>query len=163
MLATINTYYVVKSIHTMSVIATFGVAFLYPLVFTITVRHDPRSLPAMHRIEYTIERLLILPGLMVVVLTGVDATGLARHWGKFFVQWGLGAVVVLGVVVAYVMIPTAERAAALAERDLASSPEGTIELSDEYRLLARRLLVVATLLCALVLVTTLFMAVGLQI
>jgi uncharacterized membrane protein len=162
-LAVLNTYYVVKSIHTMSVIATFGVAFVYPVVFAVTVRHDPRSLPAMHRLEYTIERLLILPGLMVVVLTGADTTGLARHWGKFFVQWGLGAVVVIGVVVAYIMIPTAERAAALAERDLEASAEGAIDLSEEYRVLAHRLLVVATLLCALVLITTLFMAIGLQI
>jgi len=158
--AIVNLYYVVKSIHSMTVLVTFGGAFAYPLAFLIATRNDPRSLPALHRIENTIERLLILPGLLVVILTGIDITSIAHHWGMFFVQWGLSATVVIGVLVLVVMIPGAERAAVLAERDLVASGAGTVSFSGEYRSLARRLLIVGMLLNALVLLTILFMVVA---
>jgi hypothetical protein len=158
--AIINTYYVVKSIHNMTALITFGVAFVYPIAFAVATRHDPRSLPALHRIESTIERKLIVPGLLVVILTGIDITSIAHHWGQFFVQWGLSAAILIGVLLTTFMIPNAERAAALAERDLAASAAGTVSLSGEYRTLARRLLVLGTLLSGLVLITVLFMAVG---
>jgi hypothetical protein len=161
--ATVNTYYVIKAIHVMCVSATFGVAFVYPIAFAVARRHDPRSLPALHRLEYAIERTLIVPGLLVVVLTGIDITAIARHWGMFFVQWGLGVTLVIGVLVMTFMIPTAERAAAVAQRDVTASASGAVSLSEEYRALARRLLIVGTLLSGLVLVTILFMAVGLQL
>ncbi len=162
-IAIINTYYVVKSIHNMAALVTFGVAFVYPIAFAVATRHDPRSLPALHRIESTIERTLIVPGLLVVVLTGIDITSIAHHWGQFFVQWGLSAAVVIGVLVTAVMIPNAERAAVLAERDLTASATGTagvVSLSGEYRALARRLLMLGLLLSAIILITILFMAVG---
>lgn len=158
--AVVDTYYVVKSIHNMTVLVTFGVAFIYPVAFAVAARHDPHVLPALHRIESTIERKLIVPGLLVVILTGIDITSIAHHWGQFFVQWGFSAAVLIGVVVLVVMIPNAERAAALAERDLAASAAGTVSLSGEYRALARRLLILGTLLSGLVLVTVLLMAVG---
>jgi hypothetical protein len=158
--ATVNTYYVVKSIHNMTVLITFGVAFIYPIAFAIAFRNDPRSLPALHRLESAIERKLIIPGLLVVILTGIDITSIAHHWGQFFVLWGFSAAVLIGVLVIAVMIPSAERAAALAERDLAASAVGAVSLSGEYRALARRLLVLGTLLSGLVLITVLLMAVG---
>jgi len=159
-LAVVNTYYVVKSIHNMAVLITFGVAFIYPIAFAVARSHDPRSLPAMHRVESAIERTLIVPGLLVVILTGIDITSIAHHWGQFFVQWGLSAAIVIGVLVTIVMIPNAERAAVLAERDLAASAADTVSLSGEYQALARRLLILGTLLSALVLVTILLMVVG---
>jgi hypothetical protein len=158
--AIVNLYYVVKSIHSMTVLVTFGGAFAYPLAFLVAARNDPRSLPALHRIENTIERLLILPGLLVVILTGIDITSIAHHWGLFFVQWGLTATIVIGLLVLAVMIPGAERAAALAERDVAASGAGTVNFSGEYRALARRLLIVGMALSALVLITILFMVVA---
>jgi hypothetical protein len=158
--ATVNTYYVVKSIHNMTVLITFGVAFIYPLAIAIAFRNDPRSLPALHRLESTIERKLIIPGLLVVILTGIDITSIAHHWGQFFVLWGFSAAILIGVLVIAVMIPSAERAAALAERDLAASAAGAVSLSGEYRALVRRLLVLGTLLSGLVLITVLLMVVG---
>jgi uncharacterized membrane protein len=159
--AIVDTYYVVKAIHSMTVMVTFGGAFVYPLAFAVVSRHDPRSLPAMHRLEYTLERLLIVPGLLVVILTGIDITSISHHWGMFFVQWGLSATIAIGALVSIVMIPGAERAAALAERDMtASAHEGAVGFSEEYRALARRLLIVGILLSALVLITILFMVVA---
>jgi hypothetical protein len=128
-------------------------------MFAVGARHDPRSLPLLHRIEYTVERYLINPGLLLVVLAGIYLASKGHYWSDFFVQWGLGAVVVIGALIGSVMIPTAKRAEQIAARDVAGAGEGAeVQLSDEYRALGRRLSRVGSLLSLLVLVTVLFMA-----
>jgi hypothetical protein len=149
---------VVLAIHIMAVIVAFGVTFAYPIMFSVGARQDLRSLPLLHRIEYSIERRLVNPGLLVVLLAGIYLASKLHVWSAFYVQWGLGAVVVIGAAVGAVMIPTAKRAEALAKRDLAGSGEDAIGLSEEYRALARRLASVGSLLSLLVLVTVYFMA-----
>jgi hypothetical protein len=149
---------VVLAIHIMAVVVAFGVTFAYPIMFTVAVRQDPRGLPLVHRIEYTIERTLINPGLLLVLLAGIYLASKGHYWSDFFVQWGLAAVVVIGALVGGVMIPTAKRAELAAARDVAAGGNGEIVLGDEYRALVRRLTIVGTLLSLIVLVTILFMA-----
>jgi len=151
-------YEVVLAIHIMAVVAGFGVTFAYPVMFAVAARRDPRSLPLLHRVEYTIERLLVNPGLLLVVLAGAYLASDGHHWGEFFVQWGLAAAIVIGALVGAVMIPTSKRAEQIAERDLAAGGDGA-ELSEEYSGLVRRLSTVGTLLSVLVLVTILFMVI----
>jgi hypothetical protein len=159
----------------MAVVVAFGVVFAYPIMFAVAARHDPRGLPLLHRVEYTIERLLINPGLALVLLAGIYLASKGHYWSDFFVQWGLAAVVVIGGLVGSVMIPTSKRAEQLAARDLAAvgtgQPAGGAcqgagqgaggaggPMSDEYRALVRRLTTVGTLLSVLVLVTIVLMA-----
>jgi hypothetical protein len=168
---------VVLAIHIMAVVVAFGVVFAYPIMFTVAARQDPRGLPLLHRIEYTTERFLLNPGLLLVLAAGIYLASKGHFWSDFFVQWGLAAVVVIGAAVGAVMIPTSKRAEQIATRDLAASPEqegvagvagaagagarpaaGEVELSDEYRALVRRLSLVGTLLSVLVLVTIVLMA-----
>jgi len=152
-------YEVVLAIHIMAVVVSFGVTFAYPIMFAVGARQDPRSLPLLHRIEYTIERLLVNPGLVLVLVAGIYLASKGHFWSDFFVQWGLAAVIVIGALVGAVMIPTSKRAEQIAARDLAGSGgEAQAELSDEYRALVRRLSTVGTLLSLLVLLTILFMA-----
>jgi len=142
------------------VVVAFGVTFAYPIMFAVAARRDPRSLPLLHRIEYTIERMLVNPGLALVLLAGIYLASKGHFWSDFFVQWGLGAVIVIGALVGAVMIPTSKRAEQIAARDLAASgdDEAPAQLSDDYRALVRRLSSVGTLLSLLVLLTILFMA-----
>jgi hypothetical protein len=158
-LPAVTFYTVVLAIHVMAVVVAFGVTFAYPIMFAVTGRHEPRSLPLMHRVEHTIERFLINPGLLIVLLAGIYLASDGHHWSEFFVQWGLGAVIVIGALVGSVMIPTAKRAEQISTRDIAASGEGAIHLSEEYSRLVRRLSTVGSLLSALVLVTILFMAI----
>jgi hypothetical protein len=153
-----SAYDVVLAIHIMAVVVAFGVTFAYPLMFAAAAGHYPRSLPVLHRIEYTTERWLVNPGLLVVLLAGIYLASKGHHWSQFFVQWGLAAVVVIGAVVGAVMIPSAKRAEAIAARDLLAAGEETVEPSEEYRAIVRRLTIVGSLLSLLVLVTILFMA-----
>lgn len=156
---------VVLAIHIMAVVVAFGVTFAYPIMFSVAARVQPRSLPLVHRIEYTIERMLINPGLLLVVLAGIYLASKGHFWSHFFVQWGLAAAIVIGALVGAVLIPTAKRAEELATRELADagsgggSGGGGVQLSDEYRALVRRSTVVGTLLSVLVLVTVLFMVI----
>jgi hypothetical protein len=154
-----SAYDIVLGIHIMAVVVTFGVTFAYPIMFAVGARHGARSLPLLHRIEYTIERYLINPGLLVVLAAGVFLAGDGHHWSEFFVQWGFAAVIVIGALVGAVMIPTAKRAEQIAQRDVAAAGHGDPEMSEEYRALVRRLSTVGSLLSALVLITILIMAV----
>jgi hypothetical protein len=150
-------YEVVLAIHVIAVVIAFGVTFAYPVMFTVGARHDPRALPLLHRIEYTIERTLINPGLLLVVAAGIFLASDGHHWSEFFVQWGLGAAVVIGALVGAVMIPSAKRAEEIAARDIAAGDGTEITLSQEYRALAQRLTVTGSLLSLLVLITIVFM------
>jgi uncharacterized membrane protein len=150
-------YEVVLAVHVMAVVVAFGVTFAYPIMFAVAARHDPRSLPLVHRIEYTIERMLINPAMVVVLLAGIYLASKGHHWSDFFVQWGLAAVIVLGALVGAVMIPTAKRAETVAARDVAEAGEGEVTLSAEYQGLVRRLSTVGTSLSLIVLATIVFM------
>jgi hypothetical protein len=154
-----SAYELVLALHIMGVVAAFGVVFAYPIIFAVGARHGARSLPLLHRLEYTIERYLVNPMLLVVLGAGIFLASDGHHWSEFFVQWGLAAVIVIGGVVGSVMIPTSKRAEQVAERDIAASGEGEIVMSEEYQALVRRLSTVGTLLSALVLLTILFMAI----
>jgi hypothetical protein len=157
-------YEVVLAVHIMAVVIAFGVTFAYPIMFAVAAKHGPRSLPLVHRIEYTIERMLINPGLALVLIAGIYLASKGHYWSDFFVQWGLAAVVVIGALVGSVMVPTAKRAEIAAARDLAAIDAGTsgsqpsVEMSEEYRALVRRLSTVGTLLSLLVLATIAIMA-----
>jgi hypothetical protein len=151
-------YEIGLAVHVMAVVVAFGVTFAYPIMYAVGARVQPASLPLLHRIEHTIERWLINPGLLVVVLVGVYLASEGHHWSEFFVQWGLGAALVIGGLVGSVLIPTAKKAEQVAARDLAAGGEKQ-QMSEEYRALTRRASLVGSLLSVLVLVTILFMAV----
>jgi hypothetical protein len=157
-------YEVVLAVHIMAVVIAFGVTFAYPIMFAVAAKHGPRSLPLVHRIEYSIERMLVNPGLALVLIAGIYLASKGHYWSDFFVQWGLAAVVVIGALVGAVMIPTAKRAEIAAARDLAAIEAGAPgaepsgEMSEEYRALVRRLSTVGTLLSLLVLATIAIMA-----
>jgi hypothetical protein len=153
-----SAYDIVLAVHIMAVVVAFGVTFAYPIMFAVTLRHGARSLPLVHRIEYTVERFLINPGLVLVLAAGIFLASDGHHWSEFFVQWGTAAVIVIGALVGSVMIPTAKRAAQIAERDITAAGPSELEMSKEYQALARRLATVGSLLSALVLITILFMA-----
>jgi hypothetical protein len=166
---TATPFHIALAIHVATLMMTFGVIFARPLVFAVASRHDPRSLPLLHRIEYTVERYVMVPGVLVVILSGSYMADWGGHWDAFYVWWGIGVVALIGAALATVMVPTAKRAEEVAQRDLRAAPAGAVAgaaagvvaqaagLSSEYHTLTRRLAVVSTVLGLLVLITMLFM------
>ena len=154
-----SAYEIVLALHIIAVVVAFGATFIYPVMFSVGARRDPRSLPLLHRVEYTIERTLVNFGLLVVLGAGIFLASDGHMWSEFFVQWGLAVVVVIGGLVGSVMIPTAKRAEQLAARDIEAAGGGEIELSEDYRALVRRLGSVGSLMSALVVVTIAIMVI----
>lgn len=152
----VTAYDVVLGIHIIGVVVAFGVIFAYPIMFALAAKHSRASLPLMHRIETLVDRTLVNGGLVVIVGAGIYLATNGKLWSEFFVQWGLGAAIVIGGLVGSVMIPASKKAQRLAERDLAA---GGQDMSEEYRAMTRRLALVGGSLSVLVLVTILFMAI----
>ena len=153
-----SAYEYVLALHIMSVVIAFGVTFAYPILFVVAARRDPATVPVLHRVEWVTERYLVNPALVLVVGAGIFLASDGHHWSEFFVQWGLGAALVIGALIGAVMIPTAKRAEEVAARDLASG-DGSGGVSAEYQSLVKRLTLVGSLLSGLVLLTILFMVV----
>ena len=153
-------YDVVLAIHIIAVVIAFGWTFALPITFAIAAKRDPRSLPLLHHIEVVVTRWMLNPALVVIVAAGIYLASDGHLWSEFFVQWGLGAVIVIGGLVGAVLIPAAQRAEEAVTRDLQGwNGEGELQPSPEYRAAAQRLNLVGSLASGLVLLTILFMAI----
>jgi Predicted integral membrane protein (DUF2269) len=154
-----SAYEIVLAIHIMAVVLAFGWTFALPVMFLVARGHAPRSLPTIHRIEYTSMRVLLNPALVVILAAGIFLASDGHHWSEFFVQWGLAVVVAIGALVGSVMIPTAKRAEQAALEDLQAAGQAAPEPGTTYLSLMRRLNVVGSLLWLLVLLSILFMVI----
>jgi hypothetical protein len=152
-------YDVVLSVHIMAVVFAFGATLAYPVLLGVIGKADSRALPALYKALHAISIRVIMPGLTVVVICGIYMASDHRLWSEFFVQWGLGAVLVIGAVEGMFMSPREKRLVAVADRDLAASGEGPFTPSAEHDALVRRIGATGAALDAIVLLTILFMAI----
>jgi uncharacterized membrane protein len=149
----------VLALHIIAVVIAFGWTFTLPLVYVVATKVDPRSLPVLHRIEYTISRVIANPALLIIILAGIFLASDGHHWKEFFVQWGLGVAIVIGGLLGAILIPTAKRAEEAARRDLEGFSGGIFEPGADYSAAIRRLNVVGSVASLLVLMTIVIMAV----
>ena len=154
-----SAYEIVLAVHVMAVVVAFGWTFTLPIVYAVASQRDPRSLPVLHRIEYTVSRLILNPALVVILGAGIYMASDAHHWSEFFVQWGIGAVIVIGALVGSVLIPAAKRAEEAARADLQGFTGGEFQPGEEYSALTRRLSLWGSAASLLVLLTILFMVI----
>ncbi|HUA11589.1 MAG TPA: DUF2269 family protein [Solirubrobacteraceae bacterium] len=137
-------YDFVVGVHVLAVTVAFGVVFAFPVIRLAAARGPDAA--GAHRLEYTVARYIVNPGLVVVLAAGIYLASSGHHWHQFFVQWGLAMVVVIGALVGAVLIPTAKKAEA--------AVGGT-----DYEMLSRRLVAVGWAVSLLVTVTIVLMAV----
>ena len=155
----VSAYEIVLAVHIVAVVVTFGVIFAYPIIFAVGARADPRALPLLHRVEYSIERRLVNPALVLVLGAGIYLASDRHLWSEFLVQWGIGVVIVIGGLSGAVMIPASKRAEETAQRDIEAAGAGEVQLSEQYRALVRRLNLVGTLMGLLVVATIFVMVI----
>jgi hypothetical protein len=152
---------VILALHILSVIAAFGVLFSYPIFITIGAQLDPGAMPWFHRMQQAVSRWLIGPGLLLVVIFGVILASRYHAWHAFYVQWGIGAAIVMGALEGMFMIPREGRLADLARRDLdeqATQPGTVVTRSAEYQAVFRQVAIGAVALSSIVILTVYFMA-----
>jgi uncharacterized membrane protein len=155
---------VVLAIHILAVVIGFGTVFAYPLLFAAAARNDPGVTPWLLHTRRQLGRYLVNPGLAVVVVAGIYLASKLDQWSMFYVQWGLGAAVVIGAIEGAVVIPRSAKLAAIAERDLAATAVAaggqrtSATWSREYVTGSRALWLGGVALEVLVILTVFFMA-----
>jgi uncharacterized membrane protein len=151
-------YEIVIALHIIAVVIAFGATFAYPVILGAVVRTDPRALPAAYSAIHAISRRIINPGLAAILIFGIYLASKLHLWHAFFVQWGLGVVVVLGALEGAYIGPREKRLVAVAQADIASAgPDGEVVQSAEHRALSRSVGAVGALMDLLVVVTIFFM------
>ena len=144
---------VVTAVHIIAVVAAFGFVIVYPFLALSAGRLDPRSLPALHRSRQQIGRLLVNPGLALILVSGIYLASDLHDWKQFFTQWGIAMVVVLGGLEGAVVMRQERKLAELAETQAAA---GASTLAPEY-VRARNLSQRASWLSAILVIITIYL------
>jgi len=156
MLATITAYGVGLFIHVLAVVLAFGPTFGYGFFVATAERDDPRSVPTVLRAIQKVDRYLVQPGLLVVLLAGLYLLSKGDvSAGESWVSVGFLAIVVLFGLSHGLFRPQTAKALALAESDLKSGDA----LGAEYEAISKRLENAGRLAGLIVAVTIFFMVV----
>lgn len=150
---------IVLAIHIMAVLLAFGIVVAWPLVSQTVERIDPKAVPLIHRVRVLLGRTLVNPGLLLVVVAGVYLAAHDHVWKQFFVQWGIGAAVVLGALEGAIAMRQSRQLAEIAARDVEASGDGPVSWSEEFLSRRTRADQVAMLMAVLVLATVYVMTV----
>jgi hypothetical protein len=151
-------YEVVLALHILAVVIAFGATFAYPVLLGVVAKSDTRALPALYRALHAISQRVIMPGVAAIVIFGIYLASHLHLWSTFFVQWGLGVVIVIGAVEGAYLGPREKRLIEVAEQDVAAAGEGPVSFSAEHDSLVRVIGGVGALMDLLVVITIYFMA-----
>ncbi|HWB68661.1 MAG TPA: DUF2269 family protein [Solirubrobacterales bacterium] len=141
-------------LHILAVVLAFGPTFGYGIFFSVVPQH-PRSAPAILSGIQKVDRYLVNPGMVVLLLAGLYLLS-DGPWdaSDAFISVGFLAIIVLfGLQHAY-FTPRVREAKRLAERDLQSGDA----LSEEFVALGQQIGKVGTLAGLIVVLTIFFMA-----
>ncbi len=158
MLVAVAFYEVVLALHILAVVIAFGATFAYPVLLGVVAKSDTRALPALYRALHAISQRVIMPGVAAIVIFGIYLASHLHLWSTFFVQWGLGVVIVIGAVEGAYLGPREKRLIEVAEQDVAGAGEGPVSFSAEHDSLVRVIGGVGALMDLLVVITIYFMA-----
>lgn len=156
MAATITGFGIGLFIHVLAVVLAFGPTYGFAFFVAAAEESDPRSVPTVLRGVLEIDRFLVTPGLIVILLAGIYLL-IDGHISasELFVTVGFIAIVVLFGMAHGFFRPNTKRALELAERDLAAGDT----LSPEYEELSKRLETGGKVAGAIVAITIFFMVV----
>jgi len=155
-LAAVTAYEIGVFIHVLAVVVAFGATYAYPVFLTVAERTSPQSLPTVLRGMMKADRVLVTPGMVVILIAGLYLVADAGiSLGEPWISIGFLAIIVLFGLTHGYFAPRTREALALVERDLAAGGE----LSPEYHALSKRVGTVGQLAGLIVVVTIFFMVV----
>jgi hypothetical protein len=155
LLANITDYSVGLFIHILAVVLTFGPTFGYGFLFSVLPKY-PRAAPGLIGGMQKIDRYLITPGMLVILLAGIYLL-VEGPWqsSETFVTVGFVAIIALLGLQHGFFRPQEAKAKEIAERDLKAGDT----LSAEFEEVSRRLGTVGPIAGLIVVVTIFFMTV----
>jgi uncharacterized membrane protein len=148
-------YKIALFLHILAVVLAFGPTFGYAFFFSVAPQY-PRAVPAIMAGIQKVDRYLVNPGMIVLLLAGIYlliASDSAWDASDVFVSVGFLAIIVLFGLQHGFFQPQVRNAKALAERDLQAGDT----LSPEFEALGQRIGQVGTLTGILIVVTIFFM------
>ena len=149
-------YKIALFLHIVAVVLAFGPTFGYAFFFSVAPQY-PRATPAILAGVQKVDRYLVNPGMVVLLLAGIgllSASGGAWDGSDAFVVVGFIAIIVLFGLQHGFFQPQTRKAKEIAERDL----EAGDTLSPEFEAISQRIGQVGTLAGVIVVVTIFFMA-----
>jgi hypothetical protein len=149
-------YKIALFLHILAVVLAFGPTFGYGILFSVLPDH-PRATPALLAGIQRIDRYLVTPGMVVVLLAGVYlmvASDDAWDGSEAFITVGFIAILALFGLQHGFFRPQTAKAKALAERDLKAGDT----LSEEFEEISQRLGKVGPIAGLIVVVTIFFMS-----
>jgi uncharacterized membrane protein len=156
MLATITGYSIGLFFHVLAVVLAFGPTFGYGFFVATAERGDPRSVPTVLRGIQQVDRFLVQPALIVVLIAGIYMLAKADiSAGESWVSVGFVAIIALFAMSHGLFRPQTARALELAERDLKAGDT----LGEEYAAISKRLENAGKLAGLIVAITIFFMVV----
>jgi len=156
MLATVTGYNLGLFFHVLAVVLAFGPTFGYGFFVAVAESSAPGSVPAVLRGVQKVDRFLVQPGLIVVLLAGIYMLAKADiSAGESWISAGFVAIIALFGLSHGFFRPQTAKALELAERDLASGDT----LSAEYSAISKRLENVGKLAGLIVVITIFLMTV----
>jgi uncharacterized membrane protein len=156
MLAAITGYGVGLFVHVLAVLVAFGPTLAYPIFNAVAQKAEPRSVPGVIRGILQTDRILITPGMIVLLLAGIYLLSKGDiSAGESWVTVGFVAIVVLFAMAHAFFMPKSRQALALAERDLKAGDE----LSPEFEALSKQIETGGKIATLIVVVTIFFMVV----
>jgi hypothetical protein len=147
---------VILAVHILAVVISFGLVFAWPLLALLQRQLDARAVPTLHRVQWTLHMRVSAPGLGVVVAAGIYLASYLHVWSQFFVQWGIGAAIVIGAIGGAYLSPREKKLAELADAELASGGS-EVTWSAEYLAVRRQVEIARIAQAAIVVLTILFM------
>jgi uncharacterized membrane protein len=143
-------------LHIVAVVLAFGPTFGYAFFFSVVPRY-PRASPAILEGIQKVDRYLVNPGMIVLLLAGIYmliASDSAWSGSDAFITVGFIAIIVLFGLQHAFFQPKVRELKEMAERDL----ERGDELSPEFEAIGDQVGKVGTLAGLIVVVTIFFMA-----
>jgi uncharacterized membrane protein len=148
-------YKIALFLHILAVVLAFGPTFGYAFFFSVAPQH-PRATPAILAGVQKVDRYLVNPGMVVLLLAGIgllSASDGAWDVSDVFVSVGFVAIIALFGLQHGFFQPQVRKAKELAERDLQAGDT----LSPEFEALGQRIGQIGTLAGIVVVVTIFFM------
>jgi len=146
-------YKIALFLHILAVVLAFGPTFGYAFFMSVTPQF-PRATPAIIAGIQKVDRYLVNPGMIVLLLAGIYLLA-DGPWdaGDVYISVGFLAIIALLGLQHGFFRPQSQRARELAERDLKAGDS----LGDEFMAISQRLSKVGTLAGLIVVVTVFFM------
>ncbi|MBS1679906.1 MAG: DUF2269 family protein [Actinobacteria bacterium] len=148
-------YKIALFFHVIAVVVALGPTFGYGIFFSVLPKY-PRAAPAMIEGMRRIDRYLVNPGMVILLIAGIVVMADSSSvWdgGNFFIVWGFLAIIALFGVQHGFFAPQMTRLQEIAEKDLAAGDE----LGAEFNATSQKIAQVGAATGILIVLTVFFM------